>query len=77
MTEQNAARIYKAVQKDQANQERQKALTDPAAFIEMAAKQGHQFTVEALETQIKELSDEEVAAIFNPGISPRQHLFPR
>ena len=77
MPEKNAARIYKAVQRAHANQERQRALSDPAAFIKLATARGYKFTVGELETQLSQLSDEEVAAIFNPGIPPRHHLFPR
>lgn len=77
MPEKNAARVYKHIQEAYANQERKRALSDPAAFIKLAAARGHEFTVEKLETQLSQLSDEEVSAIFNPGIPPRRHLFPR
>ncbi len=40
MPERNAARLYKAVQKAHANQERQAALNDPPAFIKLAAARG-------------------------------------
>lgn len=77
MTQKNAAHFYKNVQQAHANQERQRALSDPEAFIKLAAARGHNFTVEELETQLSQLSDDEVAAILNPGIGPRKHLFPR
>ncbi len=77
MTQQNAARIYKNIQQAHANQERKKALDNPKTFIQLAAARGYDFTVEELETQLTQLSDEEIAAIFNPGIGRRQHLFPR
>ena len=77
MPEKNAARVYKRVTQAQADQERQRALKDPEAFVKLAAAQGHDFTATDLEAQLDQLSDEEVAAIYNPGISPRRHLFPR
>ena len=77
MIKQNAARIYKNLEKAQAGQERQKALSDPEAFIRLASSRGYKFTVKDLETQLSQLSDEEVAGIFNPGIPPRRHLFPK
>ncbi len=77
MEQQNAARIYKNVEKAYAQQERQKALSDPEAFIRLAEARGYAFTVKDLETQLSQLSDEEVAGIFNPGIPPRRHLFPK
>ena len=77
MAAQNAARIYKKVEQAQAQQERQKALSDPEAFIILATARGYAFTVKDLETQLSQLSDEEVAGIFNPGIGIRRHLFPR
>lgn len=76
MTEKNAARIYKKVVQANAQQERQKALSDPKAFISMARAKGYAFTVKDLETQLSKLSDE-VAGIVNPGIGVRQHLFPK
>jgi predicted ribosomally synthesized peptide with nif11-like leader len=77
MASQNAARFYKGVQQAQANQERLKATQDPDTFIKLAESQGYNFTVEDLPTQLSQLSDEEVAAIFNPGTGTRRHLFPR
>jgi predicted ribosomally synthesized peptide with nif11-like leader len=77
MENQNAARIYKNVEKAYAKEERQKALSDPEAFIRLAEARGYDFTVKDLETQLSKLSDEEVASIFNPGIGVRRHLFPK
>jgi predicted ribosomally synthesized peptide with nif11-like leader len=77
MTLENAARIYKKVEKAHAQEERQKALSDPEAFIRLAKVKGYAFTVKDLETQLSKLPDEEVASIFNPGIGVRRHLFPK
>ncbi|NEP16499.1 MAG: Nif11-like leader peptide family natural product precursor [Leptolyngbya sp. SIO4C1] len=77
MPQKNAARMYREVQQAQAREERRKALSNPEAFVKMAAARGYTFTVENLESQLAQLSDEAVAAIFNPGIPPRHHLFPR
>lgn len=77
MPEQNAARLYKTVQRAHAEQERQSALNDPEKFIRLAAARGMPLTIENFSAQISQLSDEEIAAIFNPGIPPRRHLFPR
>ena len=77
MTAKNAAHIYKKVEQAQAQQERQKALSAPEAFILLAQARGYAFTLKDLETQLSQLSDEEVAGIFNPGIGIRRHLFPR
>lgn len=77
MTAHNAAQIYKKVERAQAQQERQKAKSNPEAFIILAKARGYAFTVKDLETQLSQLSDEDVAGIFNPGIGRRRHLFPR
>ncbi|MGB5633948.1 MAG: Nif11 family protein [Waterburya sp.] len=77
MTKQNAARIYKNVEEAYAQIERQKAKSDPEAFIRLAKARGYAFTVKDFETQLSQLSDEDVAGIFNPGIPPRRHLFPK
>jgi len=73
----NAARLYKNVTEAQANQQRQKALDDPETFVKLAVSQGHAFAPNELTAQLNQLSDEEIATVFNPGISPRRHLFPR
>lgn len=77
MTAENAARIYKNVEEAYAQQERQKALNDPEAFVRLAKARGYDLTVKDLESQLSQLSDEDVAGIFNPGIPPRRHLFPK
>ena len=77
MAEENAARMYHKIEEAYAREERRKALSDPEAFIKLAAARGYAFTVKDLEAQLNQLSDENVAAIFNPGIPPRHHLFPR
>ncbi|WP_017317952.1 Nif11-like leader peptide family natural product precursor [Mastigocladopsis repens] len=77
MTQNNAAQLFKAVRQDQALQQRLKAATNPEAFITIAKERGFDFTVEELETEISKLSEEELAAIVNPGIAPRTHIYPR
>ena len=77
MSQKNAASVYKQVTKAQADQQRQEALNDPETFIKLATARGYDFTAEDLKAQLDQLSDEEVAAIYNPGIPPRRHLFPR
>lgn len=77
MAQNTAARFLKAVQQDHALQERLKATSDPETFIQIAAQRGYKFTIEDLDTAIKKLSPEEVAAVINPGVSPRRHIMPR
>lgn len=77
MTLENAARIYKKVEQAHAQQERQKALNDPEAFVSLAVARGYDITAKNFETQLGQLSDEDVAGVFNPGIGVRRHLFPK
>jgi predicted ribosomally synthesized peptide with nif11-like leader len=77
MAQESAARFFKAVQNDEALQQKFKAIADPAAFVRMAEERGYHFTVEELQTAIESLSAKEVAAVINPGVGPRQHLVPR
>lgn len=77
MSQENAARIYKKVKQAQAQQEKDKALSNPESFIKLARARGYTFTVKNLENQLSQLSDEDIAGIFNPGIAPRRHLFPK
>ena len=77
MTQEHAARFFKAVLQDEALQARLKATTEPEAFIQIAADRGYKFTVAELDAQISQLTPEEMAAVINPGISPRRRLMPR
>ncbi|MGJ5675951.1 MAG: Nif11-like leader peptide family natural product precursor [Nostochopsis sp.] len=77
MTQNNAAQLFKAVKQDQALKEKLKAAANPEAFITIAQERGYDFTVEELETELSKLSSEELAAIVNPGVRPRLHIYPR
>lgn len=77
MTQQNAARFFKVVKQNDALQSRIKATTDPDTFIKIAAEQGFSFQKEDLKAELSKLSEEEVAAVCNPGIGPRLHILPR
>ncbi|MGI2907193.1 Nif11-like leader peptide family natural product precursor [Tolypothrix sp. VBCCA 56010] len=77
MAQKNAAGLFKAVKLDQALKQKIKAASNPEAFIKIAKEHGYNFTVEELETEISKLSEEELAAIVNPGIAPRYHINPR
>jgi predicted ribosomally synthesized peptide with nif11-like leader len=77
MTQQNAARLFRAVKQDQALQQRLKATDDPEAFIKIAQERGYDFTARELDTEISKLSEEDLAAIVNPGWGTRRHIYPR
>ena len=77
MTQENATRLFQAVKQDQALQQKLKATDDPQAFIKIAQERGYDFTVEELDSEINKLSEEDLAAIVNPGWGTRRHLNPR
>ena len=77
MAQEHAARFFKAVQKDEALKQKLKVITDPETFIKIAEARGYQFTIAELENAISKLSEEELAAVINPGIAPRRHIMPR
>ncbi|MEH2263336.1 Nif11-like leader peptide family natural product precursor [Nostoc sp.] len=77
MTQQNASRLFQAVKQDQALQQRLKATAAPEAFVKIAKERGYDFTVDELENEINKLSEEDLAAIVNPGWGTRRHLNPR
>lgn len=77
MAQEHAARFFKTARQDEALKQKLKATTDPEAFIKIAEGRGYKFTVEELETAIAKLSEEEFAAVINPGIAPRRHIMPR
>lgn len=77
MTQQNATRLFEAVKQDQALQQRLKATANPEAFVKIAQERGYDFSVEELDSEINKLSEEDLAAIINPGWGNRRHLNPR
>ncbi len=77
MAQEHAAQFFKAIQQDEALKAKLKAITDPESFIKIAENRGYNFTLKELETEIGKLSPEQMAAVINPGISPRRHILPR
>jgi len=77
MTQEHAARFFKAVREDAALKDRLKATTDPDSFLKIAEQRGYHFTLDELEKEISEMSHEEVASVINPGVAPRRHIMPR
>ena len=77
MRQQKTAQLLEAVKQDQALQARLKATDNPEAFVKIAQECGYDFTVEELEEEISQLSDEDLAAIINPGWGTRRHIHPR
>ncbi|MEP0753245.1 Nif11-like leader peptide family natural product precursor [Trichocoleus sp. Lan] len=77
MAQESAASLFKAVKEDQALQAKLKATTNPETFIQIARERGYDFTVQELNNEIENLSEEELASVINPGIGPRRHLTPR
>ncbi len=77
MSQKNAAQLFNAVKEDQALKQRLKAASNPEAFIQIARERGYDFTVQELENTLDKLSEEDLAAIVNPGMRPRFHIHPR
>lgn len=77
MNQQNAAKLYTAIQEQQALTEQKQAEEKITNFLEMAEKRGYHYTEEEIKTELSHLSAEELASLINPGVSPRNHLLPR
>lgn len=77
MTQEKAAQLFKAVQKDEALKAKLKATNDAESFLKIAEQRGYHFTITELQAELGKLSDEELAEIVNPGIAPRRHIVPR
>ena len=73
----NAARIHKDINVAQDQQLRLRSIEAPLEFIKLAQNQGYVLNPDALEAEIANLSDKEIAAIWNPGIGDRRHLVRR
>ncbi|HEY9828293.1 MAG TPA: hypothetical protein V6D19_22875 [Stenomitos sp.] len=75
--QENAARLFKQVHAEQDRQLRLQAIENPSVFTQLAEQQGYRLDRTNLASAIESLSDEAIAAIWNPGIGPRRHLVRR
>lgn len=77
MLHNNAAKIFKSVAEAQAVTEKQQAIARPEKIIKIARQRGYKFSKTQIKKELKQLSEEELASLLNPGVSPRHHLLPR
>ena len=76
MSQINAAEFVKNAKQDVSIREQLKTAMSLDQFIEIAEQKGFDFTSTELQTELSQLSLEEVAAIINPGVYPRRHIDP-
>ncbi|HIK08959.1 MAG TPA: Nif11-like leader peptide family natural product precursor [Oscillatoriaceae cyanobacterium M33_DOE_052] len=77
MLDSNAAKIFKTVAEAQATAEKKQAMAHPDKIIKIARQRGYKFSKNQIKKEIPQLSEEELASLLNPGVSPRHHLLPR
>ena len=77
MNSTNAAKLYTAVQKQQALSEKKRAEKNLDNLVQMAEKRGYNYTQQQIKQELSQLTQEELASLMNPGVGPRQHLFAR
>ncbi|PSB01900.1 Nif11-like leader peptide family natural product precursor [Merismopedia glauca] len=77
MTQESAAKFFKAVKQNQALQERCEAIANRDTFLKAAEEKGYHFSHGSLEIQLEKIPSEEVAAMNNPGVGLRCHIVPR
>lgn len=77
MNQQNAAKLYTAIQEQQTLTEQKQAEEKIKNFLAMAEKRGYHYTEAEIKTELSHLSAEELASLINPGVGPRHHLLPR
>ena len=76
MSQTNAAEFVKNAKQNVDLREQLKTAMSLDRCIEIAAQKGFDFTATELQTELSQLSSEEVAAIINPGVYPRRHIDP-
>jgi predicted ribosomally synthesized peptide with nif11-like leader len=77
MTQESAAKFFKAIRQNQILQERYEAIANRDTFLKAAEDKGYHFGYGNLETQLEKIPPEEVAAMNNPGVGSRTHIIPR
>lgn len=76
MSQINAAEFVKNAKQDIDLREQLKTAMSFDHCVEIGDQKGFNFTSAELQTEISQLSPEEVAEIINPGIYPRRHINP-
>ena len=76
MSQTNAAEFLKNAKQDVGLREQLKTVISFDQCIEIAGQKGFDFTSAELQTELDQLSPEEIAAIINPGVYPRRHINP-
>ena len=77
MTQKSVAEFLAAAKQDEGLRKRLKVAKSSQSCVDLAEQTGYFFTAEELQAALNQMSEEEVAEIFNPGIAPRQHIDPR
>ena len=76
MSQINAAEFVKNAKQNVDLREQLKTAMSLDQCVEIADQKGFDFTCAELQTEISQLSPEEVAEIINPGIYPRRRINP-
>ena len=72
----SAAEFVRSAEQNADLKEQLKAAMSLDRCIEIANQKGFDFTSTELQTELSQLSPEEVATIINPGVYPRRHINP-
>ncbi len=76
MSQTSAAEFVRSAEQNADLKEQLKAAMSLNKCIEIANQKGFDFTAAELQTELSQLSPEEVATIINPGVYPRRHINP-
>jgi Nif11 domain len=77
LSQNNAAQLFNSLRTVQENQLRAHSLQNPEKFVQIAESRGYNFHINQLAEEVANLSEDELAAIWNPGIGVRRHLIRR
>ena len=76
MSQTSAAKFVRSAKQNVDLKEQLKAAMSLDSCIEIANQKGFDFTATELQTELSQLSPEEIATIINPGVYPRRHINP-
>ncbi|MFQ4142383.1 Nif11-like leader peptide family natural product precursor [Chlorogloeopsis sp. ULAP02] len=77
MSQASVKEFLATAKQDDAIRQQLKSAMTVHGCIEIAKDSGYDFTAEELQSQLNEMSEEEVAEIVNPGVAPRRHIQPQ
>ena len=76
MNQPSVSQFLADAQQNEALRKRLRAAMSIQSCVEVAESYGYLLSSEELQSELDQMSEEELAELINPGVAPRQHIKP-